>query len=72
MKARKVSDGVYNYKNYRIAHKGWDKSTQSYWWEATNVYTNCIEFREHTLTEIIEDIDEWCDNAEKEEEYDDY
>lgn len=64
MKASKLSDGVYTYKNYRIEYKGW--------WEATNVYTNCVEFREHTLTEIIEDIDEWCDDTEKEDDYGDY
>lgn len=71
MKARKISDGVYTYKNYRIEYKGWDKSTQSYWWEATNIYTNCIEFREHTLTEIIDDIDD-CQYDGGEEEYESY
>ena len=58
MKASKVSDGVYNYKGYRLVYKGWDKLTQSFWWEATNVFTNCVEFREHTMQEIVDDIDE--------------
>ena len=60
IRALKNREGGYTYKNYRIKYKGWDKQTQSCWWEATNTITNCVEFREHTMAEIMDDIDEYC------------
>ena len=58
---KKISKGIYEYKNYRIANCGYHVPDKRIWWEAVNMQTGCADYHETTKKEIIRDISGYTD-----------
>ena len=55
--AKKISKGVYEYKDYKLIRFGYYSSEQSIWWEAVD-QNGDAEYHAHTKRELMQLIDQ--------------
>lgn len=58
MGAKKIMNGVYEYKGYKIYNCGYHHPDHCVWWEAQNLKTGCADYHAHSKKELMDLIDE--------------
>ncbi len=59
MGAKRISNGVYQYKGYKLTNYGYYLPDHCIWWEAVNIKTGCADFHATTKKEIMDLIDKY-------------
>lgn len=56
-KCKKLHQGIYEYRGYRICNCGYHEPDHCIWWEAVDIKTGCADYHANTKKEIIEMIE---------------
>lgn len=57
MGAKRISNGVYEYKGYKITNLGYYWQDHCVWWEAVNTITGCADYHAGTKWDVMNLID---------------
>ena len=62
---KKIKNGQYLYRGFRIVNHGYYPPDKCVWWEAIDQSTGCADFHEHTKAYIKKQIDKELDKQKE-------